>query len=313
MYERIRRNFERKKKYKGKLIFVIGTGEVGPSKDFANMEEFKRQNSDLLEQFYSQILSSDIVVADLTTNNPNVHLELGIALSQNKNILRVTGRNIVEVASDIKGYYVDHYPNSKALVKKLQDYLDMFLRIKNLPLENGVPFYKSYPPITLDHLRGDYTPENLKANLNRFSYPIYHPLQRMRDGELKVTFAFTETAKEDEAWFGAYFRSEYSFAPWLGDYIVTMRQNGVLGLPKWPRYDLIQQTKYEPLSLNKKYIFHLKVDGNHLSVWLNDDFENALRVNDLENQSYGYLAVACFAGKVRLESIETVCRDTIEF
>ena len=70
----------------------IGSEQVGPSRDYSNIASFKAQNRQLTEQFVAKIREADIIVADLTHNNPNVHVELGMALLSNKNILRVTGR-----------------------------------------------------------------------------------------------------------------------------------------------------------------------------------------------------------------------------
>jgi nucleoside 2-deoxyribosyltransferase len=85
MYERISKKL---KKRHVSLRTVIGTKEVGALKsrsdiDYSDIATFKAQNRDLHHQFVSQIQNADVVVADLTHNNPNVHVELGIALSKN--------------------------------------------------------------------------------------------------------------------------------------------------------------------------------------------------------------------------------------
>ncbi len=75
------------------LTTVIGNKQIGPSQNYLDVLSFKAQNRDLHDQFLGDIETSDVVVADLTNNNPNVHVELGVALTFNKNILRVTGRD----------------------------------------------------------------------------------------------------------------------------------------------------------------------------------------------------------------------------
>ena len=91
------------------------------------------------------------MVADLTHNNPNVHVELGIALVENKNILRVTGRSISELGFDIQNLEVFQYKNEDELAKKIIAYLDTFFRIKQLPIsKNFAPLYCEEPfPIQL--------------------------------------------------------------------------------------------------------------------------------------------------------------------
>ena len=81
---------------------VIGNKQGGPSPEYADIAIFKAQNRELHQQFTVQIRDADIVVADLTHNNPNVHVELGIALQHNKNILQVSGRSVAELGFDIR-------------------------------------------------------------------------------------------------------------------------------------------------------------------------------------------------------------------
>ena len=63
-----------------KVTVVTASAQVGPSEAYSKIATFKLQNRELHKQFVSQITDSDIVIADLTHNNPNVHIELGIAL-----------------------------------------------------------------------------------------------------------------------------------------------------------------------------------------------------------------------------------------
>jgi len=91
LYDRVCRTI--RKQYPS-VTTVIGNQEVGPSPMYSDIASFKVQNRELTKQFVAQIQESDIVIADLTHNNPNVHVELGIALMESKNILRVTGRSI---------------------------------------------------------------------------------------------------------------------------------------------------------------------------------------------------------------------------
>src|SRR2546426_12302648 len=76
---------------------VFGNMEISPSPEYSEIVSFKAQNSDLVTQIKSEIEKADVIVADLTQNNPNVHVELGIGLYLNKNILRVTGRSLTEL------------------------------------------------------------------------------------------------------------------------------------------------------------------------------------------------------------------------
>src|SRR5208283_2140794 len=110
---------------------VIGSQEVGPSPEYSDFASFKAQNRELTRQFLAQITNADIVIADLTHNNPNVHVELGIALTQNKNILRVTGRSVLELGFDIRNLDVRQYKDERHLTKTIMDYLNNFFKISN--------------------------------------------------------------------------------------------------------------------------------------------------------------------------------------
>jgi hypothetical protein len=52
------------------IITVIGNQEIGPSPEYSDFASFKAQNRELTRQFVAQIMDADIVIADLTHNNP---------------------------------------------------------------------------------------------------------------------------------------------------------------------------------------------------------------------------------------------------
>jgi hypothetical protein len=123
----------------GTLSTIAGTKIVGPSELYSSIATFKAQNSELTDQFISQIQGSDVVVADLTHNNPNVHVELGIALSENKNILRVVGRSRTEVGFDVRNLDVAAYSCESELLDIITNYLNLFFTIKKLPISEQFP------------------------------------------------------------------------------------------------------------------------------------------------------------------------------
>lgn len=126
------------------VTVVTASAQVGPSEEYSEIATFKLQNRELHKQFVSHITDSDIVIADLTHNNPNVHVELGIALMQNKNILRVSGRSVKELGFDIQNLEVFVYKDGRDLRKKIEAYLKTFFSIKKQPIspEAGSLYYK---------------------------------------------------------------------------------------------------------------------------------------------------------------------------
>ena len=291
-------------RYGDRFQFTLGTTTViEPSPDYSKIDTFKVQNRDLLEQFYLRIRSSDIIVADLTHNNPNVHVELGIAISLSKNILRVSGRDLVELASDVRGYEVNKYLDACDLTSKIRSYLDRFLMIKDLPLsEQAGQYYKvSFPK---DEVIGE---ERATASNSWLTQPIL----AMRDGEIRVKFKFSWTGL-DEDWFGVFLRSGIT-NPWNGGYLVNIRKNGSLELTVMPTVVVLATRQYAPLQIDNEYTLHVKIDGSNMVASLDDNFQDSLVFNDLNIQSLGYVALGCYRSKVIFREFESVCRDTIDF
>ena len=161
LYKRIGRQI--RKKYP-EITTVIGNEEIGPSPEYSDFASFKAQNRELTRQFVAQIMDADIVIADLTHNNPNVHIELGVALTENKNILRVTGRSVSELGFDIRNLEVLPYNSEADLKKKIMAYLDTFLKIKNIPISKEfVPLYFEEPMAPL-HLNALETGFDMQSN-----------------------------------------------------------------------------------------------------------------------------------------------------
>jgi len=295
MYERIMGHL--KTKYNDRFQCLFGnTSVIQPSPKFLEYQVFKQQNADLLNQFLSNIMSSDVVVADLTYNNPNVHVELGIAISLNKNILRVSGRSLTEIASDVRGYEVYNYSSEENLRNKIENYLEQYLSIKELPLNiEAEPFYNLFFP-------------EEKSLRSREYFPIK---TSFRDGAVKVKFRF-EYAKTDEDWFGIFFRQSHA-NPWLGGYLLYARKNGKLEIVELPNVDLLKKLDYSDLDLGTYHTIQFAVDGNRLRACLDDKFEGCLETGNLNIQSYGDIGLYCYDTEVTFSFVETVCRDTIAF
>lgn len=100
-----------------RFLCVIGNQQIGSPATYDAIETFKMQNSELFKHFVKQIRQSDIVIADLTDNNPNVHVELGIALSYNKNSLRVTRSSYEKLPFDVRNYEIVQYCLKQDLIE----------------------------------------------------------------------------------------------------------------------------------------------------------------------------------------------------
>ena len=295
MYDRIMTHL--KARYEGRFQFLFGNSSIiEPCPPFMKYEMFKKQNTDLLNQFLSNIESCDVVVADLTYNNPNVHVELGIAISLKKNILRVSGRTLTEIGSDVRGYEIHNYSTEEDLRKRIENYLEQYIAIKELPLSREAgPFYSLFFPDDKDLRRGEYIPAGAA----------------FRDGAVKVTFRL-KSAESDEDWFGIFFRQTHA-NPWLGGYLLYVRRNGSLELVDLPNVGLLSKKDYGEIGLGTTHTIQFAVDGSRLRACLDDKIDDCLETENLKFQSYGYFGFHCYKTEATFSSVESVCRDAINF
>ena len=281
------------------ITTVIGNQEVGPSPRYSGIASFKAQNRELTKQFVNQIRDADIVIADLTHNNPNVHVELGIALMENKNILRVTGRSVTELGFDIRNLEVHQYKDEDQLTKTITDYLDIFLEIKKLPITNQFSQLYFKEPRLIE-LRTLQKQAELDAQSNC-------PQDfKMRDGAVKAEFEILN-AKKTSDWFGIYFRVGVNLL--MGGYLVYVRQNGLLEIAVYPGPKVLQTVNIGQATLGRQV----------LTIEFENDYAEAqigmvqLRISNLSQQTIGRVFPAAWNTDVDLHSFEMICRDTIDW
>lgn len=289
----------------GEFTIIMGTEikDLGPSPPrYNDIATFKAQNVELFSQFVAQIRSADVIVADLTHNNPNVHVELGIALTLNKNILRVTGRALTELGFDIRGFEVKQYKNSGDLLEKIRDYLKLFEEIKDLPLsEEAGPFYHHHP--NFEHLNA-YEPE--PGVLSIKTLPEFQ-----RDGAIQVRFEFRRQ-RFSEDWFGIYLRSSPS--PQIRSCLVYVRKNGSVELVTYPHFyrDPTPMILGRlPDEINSEKVLLVEIEGNAIRASI--DGLSMRPYEWLAIQDPGWLRLGCWRSDVRFGDVKVVCRDTIDF
>jgi hypothetical protein len=280
------------------ITTVIGNQEIGPSPSYSDIASFKAQNRELTKQFVNQIRAADIVIADLTHNNPNVHVELGIALMENKNILRVTGRSVTELGFDIRNLEVYQYKDEDQLTKTIADYLDIFLEIKKLPITNQFSqlYFKEPRLIELRPLRKQV---ELDAHSN------CPPDFKMRDGAVKAEFEILN-AKTTDDWFGIYFRVGVDLL--MGGYLVYVRQNGLLEIAVYPGPQVLQVVNIgQPMS--GRQVLTIEFENDYAEAQIGSV---KLKISNLSQQTIGQVFPAAWNTDVDLHSFEMICRDTID-
>lgn len=297
LYERICGKI--RKRYP-KITTVIGNEEIGPSPEYSDFASFKAQNRELNRQFVAQIMDADIVIADLTHNNPNVHIELGIALTENKNILRLTGRSVSELGFDIRNLEVFSYKNENELTKKIRAYLDTFLKIKKIPIS------KEFSPLYCEE---PVTPLHLKALKTFDAFDIQSncpPDFLIRDGAVQVDFEILN-AKTPSDWFGIYFRA--GTHPMMGSHLVYVRQNGMIEIAVYPGPRVIESLSTEQTIIGKQSML-IEFENNHLKLQMGD---KQLLTDNLSHQTAGRVLQAAWNADVDVHLAKMICRDTIEW
>jgi nucleoside 2-deoxyribosyltransferase len=294
LYKRVCRTI--RKRYPA-VTTVIGNQEVGPSPRYSTFASFKAQNRELTKQFVDQIQEADIVIADLTNNNPNVHVELGIALMENKNILRVTGRSVSELGFDIRNLEVRRYKDQTQLTKIIMTYLNTFFKIKHLPIS------KKHSPLYWEEL----VPIQLRARESALDIRSNCPPDFiMRDGAVRVNFEILN-ARGPEDWFGVYFRAGAS--PTMGSHLVYVRQSGMLEIAVYPGPHILETLATgRPISGSRVLI--IQFENDFLDVRMG---RARLQTNKLSHQAVGRVWLAAWYADVDVRSAEMICRDTIEW
>jgi aromatic ring-cleaving dioxygenase len=295
LYERVRNKITKRYPY---VTIVIGNQEVGPSPIYSNIVSFKAQNRELNKQFVAQIREADIVIADLTHNNPNVHVELGIALMENKNILRVTGRSISELGFDIQNLEVLLYKDDTQLTKIIMEYLDMFFIIKKLQISNEFPALYCKEP-ELIHL--------VALPPTEFIFQSNCPSNfMMRDGAVRVNFEILEASSPYD-WFGIYLRA--AAYPPMASHLVYVRQNGMIEIAVYPGPHVLK-TLETGQAISGRHELTVQFENDYIEVQMG---EAKLQYDKLSHQAVGRIFPAAFKANVDVHSVEMICRDTIEY
>jgi len=306
LYERIRIII--KERYKNLTIStVIGNKEIGPSPKYSDIAFFKSQNRELKEQFVRRIQDADIVIADLTDNNPNVHVELGIALKENKNILRVTGRSVSELGFDIRNLEVFRYENEKQLTNRITKYIDTFIKIKQLQISkrSGNLYYEETKIIHLKAM--PQKNKSLKIGSDIFKYQLVCPRDFvMRDGAIRIKFNIIK-AKTTEDWFGVFLRS--ADFPSTGSHLVYVRQNGLIELAVYPNFQVLKKVNTHQRISGKQDLF-IQFENNFIDIRMG---KAQFSYDKLTHQAVGRVFHAAYNADVDVYSAKMICRDTIEW
>lgn len=81
-----------------------------------------------------------------------------MALMQNKNVLRVTGRSLSELGFDIRNLEMYQYRSEDELFKVIITYCETFFGIRSVPIskDRGLPYFEERVPTELNALGGRF-------------------------------------------------------------------------------------------------------------------------------------------------------------
>lgn len=122
-YETIFKSLKKQETYKN-LTFKYGSKVLPNEEKSLGIAEFINRNKQLYDIFVEGIEGSDIFIADITGQNPNVMLELGIAMKLNKNILILKEKDKEEkFPFDIQSVHIQEYSSVVELEKSISDFI----------------------------------------------------------------------------------------------------------------------------------------------------------------------------------------------
>lgn len=173
IYETIFRSL--RKKYKN-LIFQYGSRVLPVEEKSSGVTEFINRNKQLYDIFVAGIESSDIFIADITGQNPNVMLELGIAMKLNKNVLILKEKGSEEkYPFNIQSVQINKYASVVELEKIIFEFIETYSKIRNQTFDDPLPErYTKIDKINLIQPRNFIThrrfPKGVKNLKIRFQY-----------------------------------------------------------------------------------------------------------------------------------------------
>ncbi len=105
----------------------------------------------ILVDILSMMREADVVIADLTSNNPNVLYELGVAHALNKKVIIITRDDINELPFDLKSYrakdYTTHFAKFDELFEFISDSIEGAIN-GNVKFGNPVSDFLELNPYT---------------------------------------------------------------------------------------------------------------------------------------------------------------------
>lgn len=268
----------------------------------SDIEKFMNRNKHLYDIFVSAIGKSDFFIADVTHTNPNVMLELGVAIQLNKNVLIVTSDKLNKLPFDISGFRVSQYRDKDELKKIVNKELKVFEEIRSQSFTKHFDgFYFHFPA------EGDL------GHRQVLPLPIPRSIKNLR---LRLEYKFLNISNSHD-WLGVHLRTQ---APdILRSELVYIRKNKKLESVTFPggRTPIVGKTaKNNKLQTedNFKIMELIIVEGMLKAATPNSN----LKDNELQNENLGGIVLHAFAHnpptrqnlKILYRNVEIISLDT---
>lgn len=262
-----------------------------------DIEEFINRNKQLYDIFIDGISSCDLFIADITNYNPNVLVELGIAIQQNKNILIVTSQDIKDLPFDIRGLEAKKYQSKEELQQLIEREIKIYTEIKEQSFKPGrFISTKRY----LHREKGLLTDKDA-VKISR--------IPKLKNLRIRVKFKFIFSTNHDYDWFGVSLRTQ---GPWrYYSELVLVRYSGKTRSLTWPEQRKENDgKKIENFEPEKTHTLEILIDENRLIAWVDDEL--VIEDFDVIIENFGEVWIGCLDHRNRLDSPKTMKHPEIK-
>lgn len=306
-YEKIFK--ENKSKWERNFNLYYGSESITMPAKQGEIEKFRTQNKQLFDIFVENIQRSDLFMADITDVNPNVMVELGIAIKLNKNILILSGSPYAKLPFDISGIKIEFYNSADELQNKINTYLNLFLEIKNIEFEKKIPNIYFGPMVGVIKAGEEFIQ---KGGQGRGAYVIERlpiNLPKMKDLKLRTKYKIVRSFSGMD-WFGIMLRSATNdsiFGPLQGSILVNTRANGNTDITLYPEEKIARAGKTHRMNNGSFRSLNIILDNKYIKV---TGDEGDFQFDSLNLINFGEIYIACFCCEVQYKDLEILNIDT---
>ncbi len=240
-----------------------------------DIKEFINRNKQLYDIFVEGISSCDLFIADITKHNPNVMLELGIAIQQDKNILIVTSQEVDDLPFDIRGFEAKTYHTKDELQKLIEREIEIYTAIKEQNFDSQKNINKHQP-----------SPGGIITNKSAVRIDV----PKLKNLRMRIDFRFSYSTNHKLDWFGVHLRSQGPSA--VLSELALVRYTGKTRSVTWPEQrkenDGGQVDGFIP---EDWHTLEILIDENRLTMWVHQQL--VLEDQHLIVENFGEIFIRC--------------------